>query len=55
MGSECATEAGFVRVRGALGRNYTAGSNDPHPRRVAAPWGPPAPSSSGWGDESDMG
>lgn len=35
MGSECATDAGFVRTRGALGRNYTAGSNDPKPEEGA--------------------
>lgn len=36
-------DAGFVRTRGALGRNYTAGSNDPHPRRGAGTLGPPSP------------
>lgn len=30
-------------VRGALGRNYTVGSNDPHPRRQLAPWAPQPP------------
>lgn len=30
-------------VRGALGRNYTAGSNDPNPRRERAPWAPRPP------------
>lgn len=30
-------------VRGALGTNYTAGSNDPHPRREPAPWAPQPP------------
>lgn len=35
-------------ARGALGRNYTVRSNDPHPRREPATLSPPAPSSSGW-------
>lgn len=30
-------------VRGALGRNYTVGSNDPHRRRQLAPWAPQPP------------
>lgn len=30
-------------VRGALGRNYMAGSNDPNPRRESEPWGPQPP------------
>lgn len=43
MGSECATDAGFVRTEGALGRNYTVGSNDPHPRREPPPSAPQPP------------
>lgn len=42
-------------ARGALGRNYTAGSNDPNPMEGANTLSPSAPSSSGLGDESDTG